>query len=357
VDQLFGNRIRLWTAICGTLAVLGPMLFPGRSQAATTVYPAGGSSFTGGVEGWSPGAVSCTPITLFCTPEAVYDGTAGNPPGSISARTTVTLNLISLFRGTETWNSPTFTVPVGAVTGAAVRLDRAFSPGGLVDVAPTATYTVTLRDLSTGTSAAVLNETLGGADTTFASRAAAASVVGGHSYQLSIEGATAQSTLALSLLNGTTDLRFDNVGLRVETADGGDGGGGGNDGSGSGGGSGAGSGKFSSLTDARLLALLRGATAAPAVLKGDRLFAKVSCPAKVGAACRIAAQGLLSRRKAATTRRTVKVPKGSSRQIVLRLEPKAKKQVAKRKRLLLREAVKAGSAKATLYRSRALSRR
>ncbi len=355
MEQLFGNRIRLWTAVFGALAVLSLMLFPGRSQAATTVYPAGGSSFTGGAEGWSPGAVSCTPIALLCTPEAVYDGSAGNPPGSISARTTVTLNALSLFKGTETWNSPPFTVPVGAVTGAAVRLERAFDPGGLVDVGPTGTYTVTLRDLSVGTSATVLSETVGEADSAFAPRSAAASVVSGHTYELSIEGSTAQSTAALSLISGTTDLRFDNVGLRVETADGGGGSGGGG-GGGGGDGAGSGSGKFS-LTDAGLLALLRGTTTAPVVLKGNRLFAKVSCPAKAGAACRISAQGLLNRRKAATTRRTVKVPKGASKQIVLRVKPKAKQKLAKRKRLLLREAVKAGSAKATLYRSRALIRR
>ena len=92
-------------------------------------------------------------------------------------------------------------------------------------------------------------------------------------------------------------------------------------------------------------------------MKGKRLFAKVSCPAAVGRACRIVAQGMLNRRKPATTRRTVKVAKGKSKRIVLRVKRKAKKRIAKRKRLLVRESVKAGPAKATLYRSRALIRR
>jgi hypothetical protein len=330
------------------------MLIAARAQAATDVYPTGGSGFTNSAEGWTPGGVSCEPVTLLCTPEAAYDGTAGNPPGSISARTTVTLNLVSLFKGTETWNSPPFTVPVGSVTGASLRLERAFDAGGLVEVEPKATYAVTLHDLSAGTSAVVLNEEVGKGDSTFAPRAGAASVVSGHTYQLSIEGTTAQSAVSLSALSGTTNLRFDNVGLRVETSDdaGGNGGGGG-----AGNGGGSGGGKFASLTDARLLALLRAASVSPVVLKGNRLFVKVSCPAKVGRACRIAAQGLLSRRKPATTRRTVKVPKGRSKQIVLRVKPKAKGKLAKRKRLLLRESVKAGKAHATLYRSRALIRR
>jgi len=325
------------------------LLLAGRAQAATAVYPDGGSGFTSSSEGWTPGGASCDPVALLCTPEAAYDGTAGNPPGSISARTTVTVNVASLFSGTETWNSPPFTVPVGSVTGASLRLERAFDAGGLVDVAPKATYAVTLHDLSAGTAAVVLNEEVGKGDSTFAPRAGAASVVGGHAYQLSIEATTAQSTASLSLLSGTTNLRFDNVGLRVEAAAG--------TASGSGGDDNGGSGKFSSLNDSQLLSLLRATAAAPATLKGNRLFVKVSCPAKIGRACRIGAQGLLSRRKAATTKRTVKVPKGRSKQIVLRVKPKAKGKLAKRSRVLVREAVHAGSAHATLYRSRALIRR
>jgi len=347
VDRPVGNRIRLWTAVLGLLGTLG-LLVAGEARAATAVYPNGGSGFTNSSEGWTPGGASCDPVALLCTPEAAYDGTAGNPPGSISARTTVTLNLISLFSGTEAWNSPPFTVPVGSVTGASLRLERAFDAGGLVDVEPEATYSVTLHDLSTGTSAVVLSEEVGEEDSTFEPRAAAASVVSGHTYQLSIEATTAQSTVALSLISGTTNLRFDNVGLHVESAEGG---------ASSSGGDGSGEGKFGSLTDARLLDLLRGTTTAPAVVKGNRLFAKVTCPAKVGRACRIAAQGLLSRRMPATAKRTIKVPKGRSKQIALRVKPKAKGKLAKRNRLLLREAVHAGKAHATLYRSRALIRR
>jgi hypothetical protein len=353
VDQLFEYRNRLWTAVFAVTAAL-VLLFAGRSQAATTIYPAGGSGFDADAEGWTPGGVSCTPLVLACTPEAAYDPGAGNPPGSISARTTVTVNLLDLFKGTEIWNSPQFTVPVAAVTGANLRLERAFDAGGLAEVEPKGSYTVTLRDLSAGTATTLLSEEVGKADSAFAARAASAGVVGGHTYQLSIEGTTAQSTIALSLISGTTNLRFDNVGLRVETAEGSatpsstGGAGAGNDG---------GSGKFSNLSDSQLLSLLRSTTAAPATLKGKRLFVRVSCPAKVGHACRIAAQGLLSRHRAATLKRTVRVPKGRSKQIALRVKPKAKDKLARRARVLVREAVHAGSAHATLYRSRALIRR
>ena len=155
VTRLVGNtKILALASGIAALAVL--LLASAPARAATAVYPAGGSGFDTSAEGWTPGALSCAPLALLCTPEAAYESSVGNPPGSISARTTVTLNLLSLFKGTEAWNSPQFTVPVGAVTGASVRLDRAFDSGGLINVEPVGSYAVTLRDLSAGTSAVVL---------------------------------------------------------------------------------------------------------------------------------------------------------------------------------------------------------
>lgn len=168
-------------------------------------------------------------------------------------------------------------------------------------------------------------------------------MVGGHKYRLSIESVTAQSTLSLSLVSGTTNLHFDNVGLTVRSSSGGGGkGGGGGNGKGPNSNSG-------SLSDRRLFSLLSNGAAGPAVLKGNRLLVKVGCPARVGHACRIAAQGLLGERKPATAKRTVKVAQGTGKRVVLRVKPKARGKVAKRKRLLVREKVRAGGAKATLY--------
>ncbi len=291
--------------------------------------------------------MSCTPATALCTPEAAYDSGVGNPPGSIAARTTVTLNLLDIFSGTEIWNSPRFTVPVGAVTDASVRLDRAFEAGGLVNVEPKGVYTVILLDLTAGTSSIPLSEGVGKADSTFATRGGSASVVGGHAYQLSIEATTAQSSAAVSLVSGTTNLRFDNVGLRVETAGGAGGGGGGGNG---------GNGK-SGLSNSQLLSLLQSSSGGPAVLKGNRLFVKVPCPAKVGSSCNIAVQGLLKKRKPATATRRAVVRRGKAKKLVLRVKPKALKKISARKRLLFKETVKAGGAKATVYKRLKLIRR
>ncbi len=345
-------KIRNWVSAGFLTALAALLLAAAPASAATATYPAGGSGFATGAEGWSPGSASCSPIPLLCTPETSYESDVGNPPGSIAAKTSITLNLIDLFSGTEVWNSPQFTIPVGSVTGARVRLDRAFSPGGLIEVGPTATYTVTLKDLTAGTSSQPLSEKLSKSDTTFATRSGSASVVSGHTYQLSIESVTAQSTVALSLLSGTTALRFDNVGLEVETSGSGGGGGGGG---GNGGGNGSSSSKFSSRELSRLLS--SGATTVPAVLKGNRLFVKVSCPARIGRACHIRAQGLLTRKKVATAARTAKVAKGAGRQVVLKVKPKARQKLAKRKRILVRQVVKAGTTKATLYQQRKLIRR
>ena len=221
-------RLSSLVAVVAATACFAVLAAP--AGAATTTYPAGGSAFNTDAEGWTPGPSSCTPATVLCTPEAAYSPTVGNPPGSIAEQTTVTLNAVSLFKGTETWTSPQFAVPVGTITGASLQLQRAFDPGGLVEVAPTATYTVVLSDLTTGTTATLLSEGLTGADTTFATRSAPAAVIGGHSYRLTLEGVTAQSTLSLSVLSGTTAIRFDNVGLQVQSTDGGSGGGGGNGG-------------------------------------------------------------------------------------------------------------------------------
>jgi hypothetical protein len=273
-------------------------------------------------------------------PEAAYETSVGNPPGSIAAKTTTTVNLLDLFKGTEVWNSPQFTVPVGAVTGASIHLDRAFDPGGLVAVAPKATYTVKLSDLTAGTSSVPLTEELTKEDGTFATRSGQASVVSGHIYQMSIETTTAQSTAALSVFSGTAAARFDNVGLQIQTA--------GGEGGGVGGGS---------LTDKQLAALIQSSLIGPATLKGKKLFVKARCPTKVGSACRISVQGLLKKGKPATTTRTAKVGKGKTKRFVLRVKPKARKKLATRKRLLFKETVRAGGAKATVYKSLKLIKR
>jgi hypothetical protein len=341
------TRTRLRAVVLAGAMCVALLAVAGTAPAATVTYPGGGSGFDNGGEGWCAGAASCTPTELLCSSEAVYDATTGKPPGSIAAKTTVTVNLVGLFKGIATWNSPQFTVPVDAITDAEVRLDHAFDPGGLVDLEPVASYEVTLSDLTSGASTTALTGELDGEDDAFTASSAPVAVVGGHTYRLTIDTETAQSTLALSLLNGTTSLRFDNVGLAVHSASGGGDKGGGSGGKGS-----------SSSSNRRLFSLFSaGSASSPAVLKGNRLLARVSCPAKIGHSCRIGAQGLLSKRKPATGKRSVKFGKGKGKLVALSVKPKARQKLAKRKRLLVRERVSAGKARATVYKLRKLIRR
>jgi hypothetical protein len=163
----------------------------------------------------------------------------------------------------------------------------------------------------------------------------------GHDYRIQI---TSRYTSGTSVLvTGNAD--YDNVVLMASDGTSGKG-------KGKGGGSGA-------LSEQRLMDLLRQGIPGTAVLgdKGKRLFVRVKCPRKIGHACRTTAQGLLRKRRPATAKRTVRLRSGKSKLVVLRVKPKARQQVAKRKRLLVRQKVRAGKVTATVVKSRRLIRR
>jgi hypothetical protein len=310
-------------------------LVAGPAQAATIAYPAGGSTFSGGAQGWQVTDASCNVPTL-CTASGGYDGTDGNPPGSMAANTTIAANLLSLFKSTVTLQSPDFTV--GAAGDGTLHLDRQFVPGAQVDQAPQVIYTVYLIDRSGGAKSELLKETIT-EGSAFTGKDHAATVKAGHTYALSITAETSSTAVGAGLTSGVTSVRFDNVSLSVQTTPGGEGSGGG------------------ALTDSRLLSLIQGSLVGPAILKGNRLSVKVRCPAKIGSACAIAVQGLLKKHKPATAPRRVKVAKGKKKRVVLKVKPKALKKVAKRKRLLFKETVRVGKARATVYKRLKLIRR
>jgi len=330
-------------ALGATLLML--LLGAGQARAATNVYPAGGGTFTGGAQGWEATEASCN-VPALCTASGGYDGADGNPPGSIAADTTIGLNLLTLFKSTVTLQSPDFTVAAGG--DATLHLDRQLASGSLVDLAPQATYDVTLIDRTAGTKSEVLTEAMPAASE-FIGKDHAASVKAGHVYALSIGTETSSTVAGTALLGGTTSLRFDNVSLTVDSSGGGAGGGG------SGGGSAGGSG--GNLSDQQLQSALAGSLIGPAVLQGNKITVKAKCPAKLGVACRVTLRGMLSRKKPATSSRKAKVAKGKTKKFVLRVKPKSLKKVSQSKRLLFKETVRAGKAKATVYKRLKLIRR
>ena len=58
-----------------------------------------------------------------------------------------------------------------------------------------------------------------------------------------------------------------------------------------------------------------------------------------------------------SARRSVKLRKGKARLVALRVKPRARRQVAKRKRLLVRHEVRAGRVATVVYQKRKLIRR
>jgi hypothetical protein len=311
------------------------------APAPAAVHPAGGNNFSGGAEGWQVTEATCN-VPALCTASGGYDGGDGAPPGSLAANTTVTLNLATLFSSTVTLQSPDFTAD--ARTGT-LHLDRQFDPGSLVDLAAETSYEVFLIDRTSDRRSEMLSESIDAASG-FVGEDAAVTAVPGHTYALAITVETTSSVAGTGLLGGTTSTRFDNVSLTLD-------GGGPGPGNGGGGKGGGGDG----LSDRRLLAAISGNLAAPAVLKGKRLLVKARCPAALGRSCRVTLQGLLQKRRTATTKRVARIAPGKTKRIVLKVKPRARKKVAPRKRLLFKQTVKAGPAKATVYRRLKLIRR
>ena len=326
----------LGLVLAGVLA-LGVLAAP----AGADVYPRGGGGFDGGMEGWQVTGASCN-VPVLCSASGGYDGSDGQPAGSLAADTSIGLNLISLFDSTVTLQSPDF--EVGAGGAATLHLERRFSPGSLIDLAPQLDYSAKLVDRSSGKHSGSISEVIEGASD-WSGQDGAATVKAGHTYAILLTARTTSTVVGTGLLSGATRAGFDNVALEVHRI--------GGAGSGTGGDGGAGS----SLTDARLTTLAPATLTGPVTLKGKRLFVKARCPKKIGRACRISVRGLLKKRLPATAQRRAKVAKGKTKRIVLKVKPRAKGKLAARKRLLFKVGVRAGKAEATTFKRLRLIRR
>jgi hypothetical protein len=356
---LIGDRLlRLLPVACLATAALFVSAVPSASAAVSP----GGSTFTGGAEGWSGSSTCDISATLLCETSAGYDGSAGDPAGSLDVKTQVLLNALALFHVTATEESPGFTATESGA--ATLRVERQFEPGGLLPLTPRATYTVTLLDHSTGTREQAIDETISEASG-FTARSGSVSLTAGHSYSVLIS-AGVESTVASVGLTGTSDLRFDNVSVTGSGSGGGGNGSGGGSGDGSGGGANGGNGAGGSnggngsggVSSAQLESMIKGSTLVGAAsLKGNRLSVKAKCPAKFRATCTISLQGMLSRHKPATVGRRAKVKKSKTKGFALTVKPAARRAVGSKKKLLFKETVKVGKAKATAWKTLKLVRK
>jgi hypothetical protein len=326
-------------------------------------YPAAAASrgFTGSVAGWTSSSGNdglCLPPLLCAGVANSYEETGGADGGGFIRSAYTGVAGATAVGGTTTgvWESPAFTyagAPGGGAATVSFNLDRRASVDQLLAVAGnSAEYTVRLIDLSKGGEALTLivPTTLAGADSwTGVSRGSIdpKSLNSGDEYRIQITSSYTTGTSVL--VTGSAD--YDNVVLSASDGVGGAGK------KSKGKGNGAGNGGAGAFDTQRLEELLRQATPGTAVLRGKRLLVRVSCPRKIGHTCRTTAQGLLRKHRPATLKRTVRLRSGKSKLLVLRVKPKAREQVAKRKRLLVRQKVRAGKVTATVTKSRRLVRR
>lgn len=338
----------------------------GQASAATT-YPGGGSTFTGGAEGWSIPTKECKLVELVelgvaCEASGGFTGASGDPAGSLEFKVTDLLDLLGVFGGKATFDSPTFTV--GESGTATLHLDRQFEPGSLLTLAPTGSYEVGLLDKGTNRESHVLNESLPAA-APFGDKDAVVSVTAGHTYQIVLKASIASTAgLGTGLIGKSAVLHFDNLSLTLGSGSGSGRNGGGNGGNGGageegGGGSGGkGAGAGGGISSARLESLIKSSSlVGAATLKGNRLTVKARCPSKVGTTCTLSLHGMLTRKKPATTARRARVKKGKVKNFALVVKPAARKVVRKRNKLLFKETVRAGKTKATVYKSMKLVRK
>jgi hypothetical protein len=296
------------------------------------------------------------PPLLCASAENSYQGTGGADGGGFirSAYTGVVGAMAAAGTTTAVWQSPPFVyrgLDGSQPASVSFALDRRASVDQLLAPAGnSAEYSVQLVDPSAAGEAVTLVEptTLAGARTWTNVRSGPIdpeALTIGDEYRLQISSRYTSGTSVVA--TGSAD--YDNVVLNAT-----DGTSNGKGGKGNGGGAGAGGGV---LNEQRLEALLRGASSGTATLRGKRLFVRLSCPRKVGHACRTTAQGLLRKRRPATSKRTVRLRSGKSRLIALAVKPRARAKLAKRRRLLVWQKVRAGKVTATVFKSRKLIRR
>jgi hypothetical protein len=378
------------------LAVIALSQAATASADVTSVYPpeAQSRSFAGGAGGWTNSkeqeslveilgvkvpcveGVTCPTITNEFKPAggASNDGYIETAEGGLLA-----VGLLAKSSGV--YESPAFTYggAAGQVpTSLELTVSRRAELSALLNLlGASAFYTVELADQTSPSGSVVVidSASLAGAETWKASSNSIdpSKLVSGHSYKIRIKSTF--STPALVLPTG--GVGYDDVALtatKVESSNGGNGGngnngGGGNaGGNGNGGGSGTGSGgsnggngnggSAGGVSSARLESLLKSSSlVGSATLKGNRLSVKAKCPTQVNATCTITLQGMLSRSKAATATRRARVKLGKTKSFTMVVKSAALGAVKSKSKILIKEQVRVGQAKATVYKTVKLVRK
>jgi hypothetical protein len=378
--------------------VSGAALFAiavGQASAATTTSVAVASTFDGGLEGWTKPAneqsslLGILPCVEGVTCPSVTDefhatGGVGNS-GYIETNEGGLLSVGLLAESTGTWESPEFTyIGVAGQRPTKVGLTlarRAQLSNLLILSGAQATYTVELVDKTapSGTVVVVSGAPFPGAEEWKSTSMAISPdlLTKGDNYKVGIR--TTFVTPAAVVPKG--GVGYDNVELtasRDEVEEGpkgsegregpaGAGGSKGSDGS-SGSGANGKTGKTgagdqtgsrgtkgdegSGTLSATRLREVIGAQglAATAILRHGRVTVTGMCPKSIKRACTVRVRGMLTGKKVATSSGRARIAGGGRHRFSVALTPKARGPVRKSGRLLVKEWVRAGDARATLYK-------
>jgi hypothetical protein len=350
-----------------TIAAMAALLVaPAAASAASSVYAPDqdARTFSNDLGGWTAANTSsgaCVEVVLCPAITNSYETSGGDGGGFI--RTAI--GSLTGVGGTSngTWTSPTF-VYKGA-DGAdpdsiALTLSRRADVGQLLSVAGnSATFSVELVGVSRGADSVTVVEPRSLADSESWSKirqvdVAPGQLAIGERYQLTIT--TTYRTGATVVPGGSAD--YDDVVLKAKTSaangggdgagDGTAGNGGGNDnGGGSGGGNGGGQGDGGATggaggDGADALAGSGVAGKAATLTKAGRLQVKVRCARKAGGPCKMRIKGLVSKKGGALGKaRKVRVKSGKSKVVALPVKPELRSTLDGKRKVLVRQRVKA----------------
>ena len=297
-------------------------------QASAATYPGGGSTFSGSSGRLKvPRSQMHARRGLCARQRGEYDGTAGNPVGVACGQNRSRAQPARRCFGSEAIaTSPTFTA---TDSGSRLALPRTpvFRTGrtGVLD-ADSATYTATLVDKSTSNRQQAITETIEGPTAPFATKTGPGCAGRGsqlrdrnrrdhqierrqrrpsrRQHQLpprqrrghrpwrrwrSAPAERRRRTAATEVTAATAAKARGRCGATAAAG---------------------------GVSSARLESLIKSSSLiGPAVLKGNQLSVKAACPKKVGATCTLTLQGMLNRKKAATTARKAQGQEGQDEEV------------------------------------------
>jgi hypothetical protein len=105
------------------------------------------------------------------------------------------------------------------------------------------------------------------------------------------------------------------------------------------------------VSSAELRGLISSQGLSGASLRNGRLIVTGTCPKAIKTACTVRLRGMVNRTKPATSTRRAKIAKGGKHSFAIALTPQAKRKYQSQSKILVKEWVRAGNARATVYKT------